>query len=968
MPQLHPWRLRVVLSAFLGGFVLAQPATAQTPTESEFAGTVRTVLGEPIQRSVITLHDVEGQAVRSFEGGLDGTFLLRGVGMGTYDVRFEALGFRPQVVTGMTLRPGTTTRLAVVLLEGGPGVDTTAASGAGGGSALERWLDTPEFKAHPRGTPTLDAWLPLASAAGDGLGIAGLPGAFTSVLVDGLPFRPVLPVGMRDTDRGLGLVSARSVAALEISSAPSGLMLPGGAGGRISAHSVRGGAAGSGIEVSGSTGPLRSSAADPDEAPSTRSLWVGAQTTLTPEADRTSLVLGADLWQVERPRSGLLGSEGDLDGVTAPWIEQSRGLSAFARFDHAVDGGSIWGTGRLAIQPGVTDLTGMAWGLTDTGKRVDFMVGGGLIAPVSRREVLDVRLSVSRSGWTSASEAGADLPFEPGAPTFFDAASGLRGGPGPLEAESAGRLDADLVGTMVLTRGAHRMQVGVRGGVSSLAQDFGNDPWISSWVGSGSPIGSWDGGFAARRYRGETTATVPRFGVVAEDLWRAGPAVELRFGAAFDSEWLPIVDVLPNSNWFAASGLSALSREEQVTGVSGFAELNWAASPGTEVKLGASYESHPFDPTLLIEVLNSSDYDIYSGTDTAPWPAVASGASSPSRIRPGYGYMVDDAVAPASLRLSGGFVRAAGPVELSAGGVFRRTDGLTRRRDLNRPALPHGVDQNGRALWAQPAKAGSWLGPDNATAGRFEQFGPVWELDQGGWSEYLGVTGRVGWRSSAGVSLVGEYTWSRTEDNVPGLGTQGMLTGVSLEAGVDDEVTEGISDLDRPHRLTGLLTVPIPFGQGSRLSAVYRFESGAPFTPGYAAGVDANLDGVLNNTPAFVSDAAVSAHDEWGCLDGDRGAFATRNSCRAADVQTLDLRLEIGIPGPGIGLFVDAFNVLDERRALIDTALLGVRSDGEVTSTGTTTTLPFEVNSGFGSELGDRSTGRMLRIGLRVVR
>ena len=92
-----------------------EPSLAQTPTESEFVGTIRTPLGDPVQRAAVTLHDLAGREVRFLEGGLDGRFIMRGVGMGRYDVRVEALGFRPQVITGVTLRPGATTRLLIVL-------------------------------------------------------------------------------------------------------------------------------------------------------------------------------------------------------------------------------------------------------------------------------------------------------------------------------------------------------------------------------------------------------------------------------------------------------------------------------------------------------------------------------------------------------------------------------------------------------------------------------------------------------------------------------------------------------------------------------------------------------------------------------------------------------------------------------------------------------------------------------------
>lgn len=971
--MLHPLLRRslvaLVLACSFG--IPAEALRAQTPTEAELSGTVRTALGEPIQRPVITVLDADGETIRSFTGLLDGTFALRGVGLGVYSVRIEALGFRPQVIPGVALRPGVATQLQIVLAGGAPGVDTVAApAGASVGAASARWLDAVEFRAAPAESPTLDGWTRLSTFTDEGLGLAGLPGANTALFIDGLPFRPVRPLGLRSLDRGLGLVTARTVAAAQVGVAGAGRALPSGAGGRIGIHSVRGTGAGVTVDAAGSTGPLRQSTADPDDPPSTRSIQAGGMATLTPAPDTTAIVVAADVWQVERPRAGLLAAaEGGVEGIRAPYVERRRGLSAFARLDHSLGAaGSLWGTARFAVQPAAVDLTGSAWGLVDTGERTDLLVGGGFLAVVGRRELLEIRLGVGRSAWTSAAAAGVDLPFQAGSPTFLDASTGLQGGPGPLEAESASRLDGDLIAALQARRGTHSLYFGLRGGWASHSQDLGRDPWIRTAVGTGVVDGTWSGAFVARRYRGEVDATVPRFGIFAEDTWAAGSDLQLRYGAGFDSEWVPVLDILPNSNWFTASGLTAPTLQEQVSAGSGFVDLTWS-NGGTQLTLGAAYESHAFDPTLLIEVLNSRDYDVYAGMGSyGAWPGAPAGAVSPNQVAPGYAYLVDDPSAPATMRLSAGVHRAAGPVEFGVGGVFRFTEGLTRRRNLNRTVVAHGADQNGRALWAQPWKVGSWLGADPATLGRFGSFGPVWELDQGGWSEYLGVTGRLAYTVPGGIHLSGEYTWSRTEDNVPGLGSQGLLVGVPLEAGADDDPTEGVSDLDRPHRLTGTLAVPLPVGEGSRLSAVYRFWSGTPFTPGYAPGVDANLDGVMGNAPAFVSDAAAAAHPGWDCLDDDRGAFATRNGCRRADLQTLDLRLEIGLPGPGIGLFVDAFNVLDQEVEWIDTALLGVRAGSTLTSVGASTALPFETNAGFGSGLADRSSGRMIRLGVRVGR
>ena len=53
--------LLVVAAAALAGVLLSvEPSLAQTPTESEFVGTIRTPLGDPVQRAAVTLHDLAG--------------------------------------------------------------------------------------------------------------------------------------------------------------------------------------------------------------------------------------------------------------------------------------------------------------------------------------------------------------------------------------------------------------------------------------------------------------------------------------------------------------------------------------------------------------------------------------------------------------------------------------------------------------------------------------------------------------------------------------------------------------------------------------------------------------------------------------------------------------------------------------------------------------------------------------------
>jgi hypothetical protein len=521
-----------------------------------------------------------------------------------------------------------------------------------------------------------------------------------------------------------------------------------------------------------------------------------------------------------------------------------------------------------------------------------------------------------------------------------------------------------------VNRGDHQVKLGVGGGVGAHEQDWGRVIGGRGVLAEGSLQNRWTGPVDAGFFERDVSESTPRLHAFVEDRWSPGNGLTLNGGFRVDSEWLPVSGSIPGATWIQLSGLTVSTLQQQVTSGGGFLGLTWAAEGGTTVALSGSYSSDEVDPLLVGELLASERFVSTRLTSSFPgWPTPIDANTTTIGRRPGVAYAFEDLKGAATLRFSGGLAQQLAPgATLDAGFVYRRTEGLLRRRDLNRPALPRGVDAGGRALWGEPTQIGSWLGGAPETLGRFGGFGPVWELDQGGWSEYLGVTLRARGGSAPGLVWSAEYTWSRTEDNLPGFGTIGQLAGVPLEAVQDEDVSDGGSDFYRPHRAVVMAAVPLPFG-GSYLSGVYRFQSGRPFTPGYVSGVDANMDGILGNDPAFISSAAESAHGgEWDCLRSDIGGFATRNGCRGPDLHSLDLRLSLEVSSIGASVYVDALNVLDREHALLETGLWAVDEGAGITRQASTVQLPLMINPDFGSPVRDLSTGRMLRVGVRVGR
>jgi hypothetical protein len=158
-----------------------------------------------------------------------------------------------------------------------------------------------------------------------------------------------------------------------------------------------------------------------------------------------------------------------------------------------------------------------------------------------------------------------------------------------------------------------------------------------------------------------------------------------------------------------------------------------------------------------------------------------------------------------------------------------------------------------------------------------------------------------------------------------------------------------------------------------RLGAFYRYQSGRPFTPGFRDGVDANGDGSAQNDPAFVDPAIVGMDAllaEWDCLADQAGEFAERNSCRGPGIHRLDARLALGVydfRGHPVELVVDLLNAFDADTGLRDHALVLIDRNGTIQmDPDGTVTLPLVVNPRFGEELIRRTSGRSLRLGLRV--
>jgi hypothetical protein len=130
-------------------------------------------------------------------------------------------------------------------------------------------------------------------------------------------------------------------------------------------------------------------------------------------------------------------------------------------------------------------------------------------------------------------------------------------------------------------------------------------------------------------------------------------------------------------------------------------------------------------------------------------------------------------------------------------------------------------------------------------------------------STYQALQARADRRFARGFQLTGSYTWSKFLDSTSeGAGNQNLQqpdrmnrTSVPVSQGAL-KLDHGLSDFDRPHRLTiiYLWAIPGPRAGWSRqalggwsIAGITTFQSGTPFTP--ANGTDRNGDGIPADRP-----------------------------------------------------------------------------------------------------------------------
>ena len=967
------YRSLVRLGALCLLVTLARPESlsAQSASHGLLSGVVEDGSGRPVSDAEVRIVDRSSGAARRVSTGRDGAFRFGLLNPSLYDVMVEALGFRPVVHLGVSVGAGASPTIRVALRRATPpvvAVDTVRAMGAR--AAPLAWMQARGYSELVGGR-RLASDAALLSPVADEDAVEGLPWRFADLMVDGARLGAAGAPGATGSATTALAMPARGIAGVTVGGLGFDVEV-GGAGVGLSALSLRGGGAsrtssaifGGTSDIGGGAvfgGPIQRDTADAiigvdyQRSEVTRPAWF-----LADDAAGLALV------NVARDSFST-----DLSGYRGESSRLEERASAFGRLDWQLgDRYSISmraaGSRLVAADPPL--LTGTAGGFGSRHEATAAQVSVDIVARLTRRITSELRVS------GDVAEATADRPAI--APTAF-AGRGVGIGGATDEPFSDQRAAPRVSGMLHWDVGAHRVKLGgviasgrfeSQGMTSGLGEfRFGDAADFSAgtgaWRGLGPTTGSGSFRMSERAF-------------FVQDSWAVTSGLALTFGVRFDGNTLPVGEIDRNAAWLARTGIDNASVRGVRSRVAPRIGFRWELGSAREwvFEGGAGVYNDLPDRRDVAEALTlDQGVDVRSAVGAlGGWPGVPDSVVAPVRgrtlsiIGPGY-------EGPRTRRMTLGLQRDIGIWTAYVKGTYRQTDFLARHRDLNLPVNASGADQFGRPLFGALQQVGTLVVATPGSNRRFSEFDAVNAIEVTGFSEFWAATVGVERVVERGLTVGLHYTYSRTTDNLAG-GRDALAPLTAGASGV--EWSDGTADTDAPHRVIAAMEWSPAASGAVRLGMVYRLRSGAPFTPGFRDGVDANGDGVWGNDPAFVDLAfpglAALAADN-ACLRRASGTYAERNDCRGELTHRLDLRAAFRIMMLGAGpldLVVDAMDVIPGTSGRVDRALYLVDRTGALTRNTTTgvTTVPLVVNPNFGALLADRAPGMLFRVGLRIGR
>lgn len=987
------WAIAGVLVVFVG-----RPLWSQSLTSGAVAGTVRDSLGGPLADVLVSLIQRGTGINRLFTTVKNGAYSFTMVAPGPYDILVEHLGYLPRRINGVVLTPGRTLRVDVAILavEGRVRtVDSTQFRGgvlASGSAGAGQWFGDLALRALPSPDRQIGTVARYATNADQSLQVEGLSSSLSQLTVDGVPFVPArspvlssraydwvaFPVGFFDR-------------AQLLTAAPD-LEWIGSGGGFLSGY-TRGGS--HTVQLTG-YGDYTGSALS-----SSQYFNTGSQSYTVARAgllltgpiikDTASYAVGLEYRHLQLPRPPAWVSDSltapfvavardsfgvDLRPYQSSYLSTSNELVAFGRVDWALTGTTILDVRGTYASTDATNPDLGVWqpvGLGSTLTGTDISAAATVTSIFSRVVSQEFRVSAN----ATLRDYGAStepLTTVVDGGWSFGSTTAL---PGRFR-----RNDYRVSEALFLALGHHTFKFGGLLAASAHEQTYASDQ-VGTYVYAGvNDFAAGQGVYS------QTVGRLPfaQFGTsrlsgYLQDGWNAALGFDVMYGFRVDYENWPESDVHRNDSLRIATGLDNSNVTKGRVTYSPRFGFRWDVNQQHEWLLQgtAGVYAGEVDPGAWAEVIvQDGGQNARRGAgDVGVWPVAPDSTRAPVR-GPVITVFGPDLQSPSSRRATLGISRGIGPFgAVSVSGTYRFTDYLLRRHDLNRVLGTNGTDQYGRPLYGTLAQQGSDVYVVPGSNVRLGQFDRIWSLDPDGFSKYLGVTVGIERQAATGLGFLLSYTYSQTTDNVMdgrGAGPNAQLWPFP-DSLAGQDWSKGRSDYDIPHRFVAAVSYALPTrGIQPRLSAVFQYRSGYPYTPGFRNGVDVNGDGSGSNDPAFVDDkvpGAAAVINANSCLGTQVGQFAERNSCRDPAVKTLDLRLLVGLPhagGLGFSIVLDAFNVLESNTGVYDHALYLIDKSKSLSYNPATgvTTIPLIANPNFGNVLMQESGGRWGRIGLQV--
>lgn len=919
----------------------ATTASGQSLSVARFEGTVRDTRGQFIGDADVRVEGRGSSAARFTSTARDGRFRFDALPSGRYDVVVEALGYRPVRHLDVLVDAASTVRIDVSLTRVSPpvvAVDTVTRRGDPG--ELGTWLierGYGDLSSQRRVGSELAAF----STTADAYGVEGLPWRYHGAMIDGTRSQGVTsPTGLGADAAGLAFpvrgLAAGAVGGLgydvEVSGTGVGLKASTPRGGLevASLSALEGGTANLGglFVVSG---PLQGDTAQAifgvDHQYGEREFW-GAGTQVDPRVDsRTSGFARLDWNASDRL---VISARASASQYASRGLAVRDGLGSFFGTDY----GATAGQAAVTVYGALTRRLAHEWRLSAD------------VGSVRSRAPQDPRADLAAMVSGVGSAAGS--PYDE-----------FRATP-----RASGILHADF--------GAHRLKLGFSGAVHWADSRFGRDTDGLFAIGARTPT-LQDGVY--RRVEASTLAgefAMREGALFLQDAWRVTDGLTLTVGVRADAVRIPASNIGANVDWQDVSALDNTAVRARRSHVSPRASVRWELGRDRAwvIEGGAgTYRDLPDlrDVSEALSFDTGADVRLAVGSfaiDRRPTAAEAGLVGQTlTMLAPSF-------EGPRTQRITLGVTRRLAGWSATVNAVYRQTDLLTRRRDLNLPAAPVGADQYGRPLYGQLQQYGRALVALPQSNRRFAGFDAAHVLESSGLSEFWGLTVGVERVRDLGLSVAAQYTLSQTTDNVASFAGSRLMPFPQLQGTSD--WTVGRSDLDVPHRAL----VAFDWRTSSRLSfgVIAHARSGLPYTAGVRTGVDANGDGDWDNDPASVDGALAGMDallDEHSCLRGDRGGFATRNACREPFVVSVDARVSMRLGRLSIGTVhavVEAIDLLGPSAAPVDRALLLVDDTGAISQDPATgaTIVPYVTNPGFGARAAARAVPVLWRVGLRV--